>query len=43
MNASVEYIDKKYRLPLTVSIAEITDKEYEVVFSSVSEDDDQLR
>ena len=27
MNASVEYIDKKYRLPLTVSIAEITEKE----------------
>lgn len=40
MNASVEYIDKKYRLPLTVSIAEITEKEYEVVF--ISEDDEQL-
>ena len=40
VNASVEYIDKKYRLPLTVSIAEITEKEYEVVF--ISEDDEQL-
>ena len=40
MNASVEYIDKKYRLPLKVSIAEITEKEFEVVF--VSEDDDRL-
>lgn len=40
MNASVEYIDKKYRLPLTVSIAEITGTEFEVVF--VSEDDERL-
>ena len=40
MNASVEYIDKKYRLPLKVSIAEITEKEFEVVL--VSEDDDRL-
>ncbi len=40
INASVEYIDKKYRLPLKVSIAEITEKEFEVVF--VSEEEDRL-
>ena len=39
-DSSVEYIDKKYRLPLTVCIAEITGKEYEIQF--VSEDDDKL-
>ncbi len=40
MNASVEYIEKKYLLPLKVSIAEITGTEYDVVF--LSEDDDRL-
>lgn len=40
MNASVEYIEKKYLLPLKVSIAEITGTEYEVIF--ISEDDDRL-
>lgn len=40
MNASVEYIEKKYLLPLKVCIAEITDIEFEVVF--LSEDDDRL-
>lgn len=40
MNASVEYIDKKYRLPLKVSIAEITGNEFEVVL--VSEEDGRL-
>ena len=40
MNASVEYIEKKYLLPLKVSIAEITGTEYEIVF--VSEDDKRL-
>ena len=39
-DSSVEYIDKKYRLPLMVCIAEITGKEYEIQF--VSEDDDTL-
>lgn len=39
-DSSVEYIDKKYRLPLMVCIAEITSKEYEIQF--VSEDDDKL-
>lgn len=39
-DSSVEYIDKKYRLPLMVCIAEITGKEYEIQF--VSEDDDRL-
>lgn len=39
-DSSVEYIDKKYRLPLIVCIAEITGKEYEIQF--VSEDDDKL-
>lgn len=39
-DSSVEYIDKKYRLPLMVCIAEITGKEYEIHF--VSEDDDKL-
>jgi chromosomal replication initiator protein len=40
MNASVEYIEKKYLLPLKVCIADITDHEYEVVF--ISEDDDRI-
>ena len=39
-DSSVEYIDKKYRLPLMVCIAEITGKEYEIQF--VSEDHDKL-
>lgn len=41
MNASVDYIEKKYLLPLKVSIAEITGNEYEVAFIS-EEDDDKL-
>lgn len=40
MNASVEYIEKKYLLPFKVCIAEITGIEYDVVF--VSEDDEKL-
>lgn len=40
MNSSVEYIEKKYLLPLKVCIAEITGTEYEVSF--ISEDDDRL-
>ena len=40
MNASVEYIEKKYLLPLKVCIAEITGTEFEVVF--ISEDDEKL-
>ena len=40
MNASVEYIEKKYLLPLKVCIAEITGVEYEVRF--ISEDSSQL-
>lgn len=40
MNSSVEYIEKKYILPLKVCIAEITGEEYEVSF--ISEDDDRL-
>lgn len=40
MNASVEYIEKKYLLPFKVCIAEITDTEFEVVF--ISEDDEKL-
>jgi len=40
MNASVEYMEKKYLLPLKVSIAEITGIEYEITF--VSEDDERL-
>ena len=40
MNASVEYIEKKYLLPLKVCIADITGQEYEVVF--ISEDDDKI-
>ncbi len=40
MNASVEYIEKKYLLPLKVCIAEITGLEYEVRF--ISEDSSQL-
>ncbi len=40
MNASVEYIEKKYLLPFKVCIAEITGIEYDVVF--ISEDDKKL-
>ena len=40
MNASVEYIEKKYLLPLKVCISEITGTEFEVMF--ISEDDDKL-
>lgn len=40
MNTSVEYIEKKYLLPLKVCIAEITGTEFEVMF--ISEDDDKL-
>ena len=40
MNASVEYIEKKYQLPLKECIAETTGTEYDVVF--ISEDDDRL-
>ena len=40
MNSSVEYIEKKYLLPLKVCIAEITGEEYEVSF--IYEDDDRL-
>ena len=40
MNASVEYIEKKYLSPLKVCIGEITGIEFEVVF--ISEDDEKL-
>lgn len=40
MNASVEYIEKKYLLPLKVCISEITGTEFDVVF--ISEDDERL-
>ena len=40
MKASVEYIEKKFLLPLKVCIAEITGTEFEVMF--ISEDDDRL-
>ena len=40
MNASVEYIEKKYLLPLKVCISEITGIDYEVVF--ISEDDPRI-
>ncbi len=40
MNASVEYIEKKYLLPLKVCIAEITGTEFDVIF--ISEDDEKL-
>ena len=36
MNASVEYIEKKYLLPLKVCISEVTGIDYEVVFVSES-------
>ena len=39
-NSSVEYIEKKYLLPLKVCIADITGKEYDIRF--VSEDDNIL-
>ncbi|MSR93918.1 chromosomal replication initiator protein DnaA [Clostridiaceae bacterium 68-1-5] len=38
--ASVEYIERKYLLPLKVCIADIVNEEYDVVF--LSEDDEQL-
>ena len=34
MNSSVDYIEKKYLLPLKVSIAEVTGIEYEVTLIS---------
>ena len=34
MNASVEYIEKKYLLPLKVCIADITEKEFDVISES---------
>lgn len=40
MNASVEYIEKKYLLPLKVCISEITGTDCEVVF--ISEDDSRI-
>lgn len=40
MNASVEYIEKKYLLPLKVCIGEITGTEFDILF--ISEDDDKL-
>ena len=40
MNASVDYIRKKYALPLKVCIAEITGIEYDIEF--ISEDDDRI-
>ena len=40
MNASVEYIEKKYLLPLKVCISEVTGIDYEVVF--VSEADSRI-
>ncbi len=40
MNAIVEYLEKKYLLPLKVCIAEVTGTEYEVIF--ISEDDERL-
>ena len=39
-NSSVEYIEKKYLLPLKVCIADITGEEYEIRF--LSEDDNVL-
>ena len=39
-NSSVEYIEKKYLLPLKVCIADITGEEYEIRF--ISEDDNDL-
>lgn len=39
-NSSVEYIEKKYLLPLKVCIADITGEEYEIRF--ISEDDNIL-
>ncbi|MCI8581855.1 MAG: chromosomal replication initiator protein DnaA [Dorea sp.] len=40
MNASVDYIEKKYSLPLKVCIAEITGIEYNIIF--LSEDDERM-
>lgn len=40
INASVEYIEKKYLLPLKVCISEVTGTDYEVVF--ISEDDPRI-
>ena len=39
-SASIDYIDKKYMLPLKVCIADIVDKEYDIVF--ISEDDNEF-
>lgn len=41
INASVEYIEKKYLLPLKVCISEVTGNDYEVVF--LSEDDSRIQ
>lgn len=40
INSSVEYIEKKYLLPLKVCISEVTGNDYEVVF--LSEDDSRI-
>ena len=40
MNASVNYLEKKYALPLKVCIAEITGNEYDIVF--LSEDNEKI-
>lgn len=40
INSSVEYIEKKYLLPLKVCISEVTGSDYEVVF--LSEDDSRI-
>lgn len=40
MNASIDYIEKKYSLPLKVCIAEITGTEYDIAF--ISEDDERM-
>lgn len=40
INASMEYIEKKYLLPLKVCISEVTGTDYEVVF--ISEDDPRI-
>ena len=37
LNGSVDYIERKYKAPLTVCIAEITNQEYEINF--ITEDD----
>ena len=40
MNASIDYIEKKYMLHLKVAIAEITGTEFDIIF--IAEDDDRL-